>query len=323
MPNDVARIIYVTCCENGLFGLGKLVEKGHAADIAVLTIAPKVAEAAQVSGYADVRPFCERFGIAIRVMDNYKISEDDLTWLATMCPDILLVNGWNRLLPNEALGIARHGAYGVHAGHPPRGRGRAPIAWSLINGLRDIEVYLFCLTPSADDGDVVALRRIEITTWDDARSLYDKIMLVIGHIYLDVMDDLLSGKLCGQPQPKMGATYNLRRSPEDGMIDWSLPTERLHDFIRGQSEPYPGAFTFLDGHKLVIRSGHPFDRILDLGTMQLPGRILEILPSGVVVATGTTPYLIRAGEFPGPRLAGDHAAWAQEIRVGSLFIDGK
>ena len=44
-----------------------------------------------------------------------------------------------------------------------------------------------------------------------------------------------------------------KRTPEDGEIDLSKPSNELYDFIRAQSSPYPGAFIRTsDGKKIVI-----------------------------------------------------------------------
>lgn len=43
-----------------------------------------------------------------------------------------------------------------------------------------------------------------------------------------------------------------QRKPEDGLINWSWDKKRIKDFIRAQSKPYPGAFTIIEGKKIII-----------------------------------------------------------------------
>ena len=50
-----------------------------------------------------------------------------------------------------------------------------------------------------------------------------------------------------------------QRSPEDGLIDWSLPARHLYDFIRAQTRPYPGAFTRVGDSLLRIWAARPTD----------------------------------------------------------------
>jgi methionyl-tRNA formyltransferase len=54
------------------------------------------------------------------------------------------------------------------------------------------------------------------------------------------------------PQDHSQASEFPRRRPEDGAIDWNQPAHKIRDFIRAVAHPYPGAFTTLNGTKLVV-----------------------------------------------------------------------
>ena len=47
------------------------------------------------------------------------------------------------------------------------------------------------------------------------------------------------------------ATYARRLTKDDGLVDWELPAERIHNLIRGL-HPWPHAFTFIDGQRLIL-----------------------------------------------------------------------
>jgi len=54
---------------------------------------------------------------------------------------------------------------------------------------------------------------------------------------------------------KAGSYYGGRR-PEDGHIDWNKSAGEIYNLIRGVTDPYPGAFAFLDnGDKIIIVVG--------------------------------------------------------------------
>ncbi|MBQ3586621.1 MAG: hypothetical protein II964_07885, partial [Synergistaceae bacterium] len=38
----------------------------------------------------------------------------------------------------------------------------------------------------------------------------------------------------------------------DGLIDWSKSAKEIHNLVRAVAKPFPGAFTFHDGHKIMI-----------------------------------------------------------------------
>jgi methionyl-tRNA formyltransferase len=48
------------------------------------------------------------------------------------------------------------------------------------------------------------------------------------------------------------ASYFGKRVPEDGQINWSWQKERIRNWVRALTFPYPGAFTFFDGVKIII-----------------------------------------------------------------------
>ena len=43
-----------------------------------------------------------------------------------------------------------------------------------------------------------------------------------------------------------------QRSPEDGEINWNWSAQNIYNFIRAQTKPYPGAFTYLKKEKIII-----------------------------------------------------------------------
>ena len=91
------------------------------------------------------------------------------------------------------------------------------------------------------------------------------------------------------PQDHSRATFGRRRTPEDGRIDWSQPTRRIDGLVRAITDPWPGAFTFLNGNKLMVWAGSP---TLGRGT---PGTVVE--PG--VVATGDGAYRIERATVDG------------------------
>ena len=290
----MVSILFITCCDNGYFGLRKLVERGYNIG-AVITLPPELGEKYSVAGYADITPFCESHDIKIVHLTNYKIEPSVLKELNF---DVLIVNGWNRLIKEEIFRMARLGAVGVHCGHPPIGLGRAPIVWNIIKGFKDIEAYAFSLTASADDGNILGSQPVEITSFDTARSLYEKVMWASVTVMELAIAKLEAGEP-GHPQCLDFAEHYPRRSPVDGYIDFSQSAEDLHNFIRAQSEPYPGAFTFLGDKKWTIYEAVPFDRFAFRDAQRHPGKIVAVLPLGPVVMTSSETLWLQRVEING------------------------
>jgi len=96
------------------------------------------------------------------------------------------------------------------------------------------------------------------------------------------MKEILEGKIEGWEQTGE-ATYYPKRTPEDGRIDWkNMDVDRIYDFIRAQTKPYPGAFSFLNGKKVTIWEARIFDRTIKYREAEY-GQIVEKFGDDMVV----------------------------------------
>jgi len=307
------RVCYVTCCENGFYCLKHMVAAGERIT-AVVTLPPEVASRYDISGYADVEPWCRQHAIPVVRLPDYTLRPAHLDGVDF---DLVAVNGWNRLIPSEIIVSAPLGGLGIHAGHPPIGHGRAPLVWNILLGRSDLEVYVFRLTPNADDGDILALQVVEITPWDDAASLYEKVMWSSVGLFRKAIACVRAGST-GVAQSLTSARSYPKRTPADGLIDFSRSERELHDFIRAQTRPYPGAFSYLQGRRWHIWRVQPFDRFAFRDVPREPGRILAALPSGLVVQTGGAPLWIREAEVDGSTVV-PYPEGTGERMVGQIF----
>ncbi|WP_137286128.1 methionyl-tRNA formyltransferase [Halorussus salinisoli] len=172
-------------------------------------------------------------------------------------PDLLFVVGWSRLVKREVLDIPNVAALGMHPAPLPRGRGRAPIAWSLIKGLDRTALSFFHLVEEADAGDLVGQRPIDVERDDDAASLYEKVVEAGRELIRTHYPRFEDGEVPRTPQDDDAATWWPKRTPDHGLVDWTRPPGEVYDWIRGQSHPYPGAFSFVDDRRVTIWAANP------------------------------------------------------------------
>jgi methionyl-tRNA formyltransferase len=172
-------------------------------------------------------------------------------------PDFLFVIGWSRLVDSEVIEIPSVAALGMHPAPLPRGRGRAPLAWSIIKGLDETALSLFHLVKEADAGDIVGQKPLPIDIEDDTSSLYQKMVEAGRTLIRDHYPEFSDGDVRSIPQDESRATWWPKREPHHGLIDWNQRPDELYNWIRGQSRPYPGAFSYLNGKKITIWSANP------------------------------------------------------------------
>lgn len=261
----------------------------------VITIAPEKAADQQVAGYMDLRPYLEGENIPCTVAETYNLkSERDERALRALGLDILLVMGWQRLIPDWYLSALSIGAYGMHGSSRPlpHGRGRSPMNWSLIQGKDIFYTHLFQYLPGVDDGPIAAVQTFDITPHDDCHTLHLKNTIAMTQLCAAHLPALMDGTAVLTPQPAGPATYYPKRGPEDGLIHWTEPAAAIHNLIRAVTRPFPGAFSYLDddpAQKITIWRAIPFDtRLTWPGAV--PGQILEVFYDGTL--------LIQSGDIP-------------------------
>ena len=58
---------------------------------------------------------------------------------------------------------------------------------------------------------------------------------------IEITNNLMNGTARFVEQDPSQATYWRKRSRKDGLIDWRMHAETVHNLIRALAEPYPGA----------------------------------------------------------------------------------
>jgi methionyl-tRNA formyltransferase len=175
-------------------------------------------------------------------------------------PDAIFVIGWSQLVHGELIALAPRGVYGMHPTLLPRHRGRAPIPWTILSGLARTGVTLFeIVDPTADSGPIVGQVVVPVAADETATTLFDKLARAHVDLVRDFVPRLVAGTVTKIPQDPGRASTWPKRTSADGIIDWETRAPHLYDWVRAQTRPYPGAFTFLGEEKVVIWRARPVD----------------------------------------------------------------
>lgn len=267
-----------------------------------ITINPKKAKEQKVSGYMDLRSFLEEKSIPYTVVNTYSLKDDkDMEALLSLKLDILLVMGWQRLIPDWFLESLSIGAFGMHGSSKPLpyGRGRSPINWSLIQGKNVFYTHLFQYKPGVDDGPIAGVQTFDINQYDTCLTLHFKNTISMIWLCVKYLPSLIDGSAELAPQPKEGVAYYPKRSEEDGLIYWEDSTKDIYNLIRAVTKPFPGAFSYLDddlSKKIYIWAAQPFDTKLDYKNAG-PGEIVEVFYNSMfAVKTSDSVMLITESE---------------------------
>ena len=271
----------------------------------LVSLSPEQAIQYKVSGYKSFELLSTKYGIPIYYPKLYSMKETDYDFFEKEKFDLLLVCGWQRLIPDKILETIKICGIGSHGSSEllPKGRGRSPVNWSIIEGKKQFILQLFILTPEIDDGDIVYHETFDINEWDTCKTIYYKTSIVMKRSLLKLIPSIFSNNFSRIPQSGEPSFYT-KRTPEDGLIDWNKPLKEIHDFVKALTKPYPGAFSFIDKQKIMIWEAQPFDRKITFSNTKL-GEIVEKFSTGDFVVKcndGTlliTDYegVINKGEF--------------------------
>jgi len=228
------------------------------------------------------------------VFTDDKVNQGLVNRIATIKPAIIYSFYYRHLLSDSILNLAPRGAFNLHGSLLPAYRGRAPVNWVLVNGESKTGVTLHHMVAQADAGDIVAQREIPIDDSDTALSLYRK-MVPAGADLIRRMHPLIAaGSAPRSPQNLAQGSYFGRRRPEDGRIDWNWPARRVFNLVRGVTHPYPGAFCFADGRKLLVWSAAIS---AEYGNQAAPGTVIRRTRDSIEVACGAGAVRLLKVEF--------------------------
>lgn len=212
--------------------------------------------------------------------------------------DVMVVAAYGLLLPQEVLGIPRHGCINIHASLLPRWRGAAPIHRALAAGDAETGITLMQMDAGLDTGPMLAMQRIPIGPADTAGTLHDQLAALGAQMIVDALAALeRDGALPTAPQPADCATYAAKIDKDEARIDWRLPAPEIARQIRA-FDPFPGATASLDGVPLKLWSPvGAYGRASDAA----PGTIVAVESACVAVACGSGTLQVGCWQKPGGR----------------------
>jgi methionyl-tRNA formyltransferase len=251
--------------------------------VAVVTPPPS----SQPSGAVDLASVARQSGVPVFEGLDLK-SPHAVATLAGCNLDLMVVVGWTRLVPGPVLALPRFGCVGFHASLLPRHRGRAPVNWAIIRGERQTGATMLMLDDGVDTGPIIDQRPIDIGFYDTCGTVYERVAAAGVEMLTAHLPAILAGQAPARAQQGGGGSPGdilPKRTPAMGITDWARPALELHNWIRGLTHPYPGAFGTLAG--TVVRFWRAEPAIAVRGIYgQVPGTVIGCAGGAVLVAAG-------------------------------------
>jgi methionyl-tRNA formyltransferase len=241
------RIVLIGAVGSTEATLERLVANGMSV-VAVFGYRPP--DVTNVSGYVELEPRARVAGVPFHPFRSIN-DPSVVAAVRRFTPDVLFVVGLSQLIGRELLETATRGAVGYHPTALPEGRGRAPIAWMVLERRSGASTF-FELTLGADEGGIFVQEPFAVDETDDAGRVEAKVLESL-RIALDRwLPRLKAGEWRPVEQRHELATFYGKRAPEDGLLRWSEPAEVLDRLVKASTHPHPGAFSFRGGGLLRV-----------------------------------------------------------------------
>ena len=235
---DLTRFVIVSGMTLGVEVLTHLVTKGR--NVAGYISYDK--SLANRSNYIDPVSYCKFFGVPHLETSTLKGFEF-LEILQSLQFDYCLVCGWSELVPGETLSLFPGQFLGFHMSKLPRGRGRAPIPWTIVKAEIEFGVTLQWLVKGADKGPICSQNTRRVDGIPYASDLVQQSFSLARVCLDDFLSMLDSGDLVSIPQDEKKSTYWERRRPNDGILNFdAMDSEEVVRLVRALAPPFPMAF---------------------------------------------------------------------------------
>lgn len=191
-------------------------------------------------------------GLEVTQPEKIKNNQEFRTRLETIAPDAIVVVAYGRIIPSWMLNLPRLGCINLHASLLPKYRGAAPIQWAVAMGETVTGNSTMLLEEGLDTGPILLQQEIPIAPGQTSAELFDVLAKAGAPLVVETLAGLDNGTIAPKRQDDSRSTLAPILTREDGRIDFAKYTAReLWNRWRG-FQPWPGAYTSLDGKKLIV-----------------------------------------------------------------------
>ncbi len=236
--------------------------------------------------------------------------------LDELCPDIIVVVAYGKILPTYVLEYPRYGSICIHGSALPEYRGAAPIQRAIIDGKKETGITIIQMDEGIDTGDMLHMIKTPITEDETFETLHDKLAEIGGRAVVEAMEKIENGTAVPEKQDDSKATYAHKITKADCRLDFSRTADELSCQVRGLS-PFPLAFTKLpDARMLKVISAH---RALG-STEAKPGTVVSLKDGFEVACGGGTKLHITAVLPEGKgRMKAEDFVHGRRISLGDML----
>jgi methionyl-tRNA formyltransferase len=307
------RIIFAGTPHFATKALAVLIEKHEV--VAVLTQPDRPSGRGMQLTASPVKQLALKQGIPVLQPATLK-SEEAMKAVASLNADVMVVAAYGLILPQAVLQLPKKGCLNIHASLLPRWRGAAPIQRAILAGDKETGITIMQMDVGLDTGDMLLKKYCEITELDTAETLHDKLAWLGAYAIIETINLVENQQLRPEKQSDQLATYAVKLSKSEALLDWTLESGQLNRAVRGYY-PFPVAQTSMGDTPIKVIRARLSNEVISANA---PGTVVAIDKDCIWVACGKYALGIEVMQKPnGKALPVAQFTQSFPIKIGDRF----
>ena len=280
------RVVFMGTPDIAATCLNRILEAGHNV-VGVYTQPDRPKNRGMKLAFSPVKEVALAHNLPIYQPENFR-EEETVEELRSLCPDVVAVVAYGRILPQKVLDIPEKGCINIHASLLPTYRGSAPYQWAVLDGLTETGVTAMYLCREMDAGDIIDVSKTPIDPDETAGELLDRLAILGAELLDKTLCAIGCGTACRIPQDSSKATYAPMLDKTMSPIDFTKTACQIHNHVRGMN-PWPVATMQLQGQRFKVYE----TAVVEENATAEPGTILGLTKTGLKMACGSGVIEIR------------------------------
>ncbi|MDQ3075985.1 MAG: methionyl-tRNA formyltransferase [bacterium] len=189
-----------------------------------------------------------------------KLTEEILDKIKSTKSDLAIVVAYGKIMPETIIKTPTLGSINIHYSLLPKHRGASPVESAILAGEMVTGVSIQQMEFKMDSGPILAEQVVPILPDEKAEALRARLIQTGGELLVNVIPDLLEGKIIPKHQNELEATFCKKIKKEDGLVDLENESvEVLYNKFRAYHK-WPRVYFFKNGKRIIITDATLEDR---------------------------------------------------------------
>lgn len=263
---------------------------------AIVTQPDKTIGRKKVLNYSPVKTYSQKNNILV-LQPNTLTDDSFFEEFLKLRPDIAVVAGYGRIIPEKYLKIAKYGFLCMHPSLLPKYRGPSPIQGAILNGDTETGVSIILIDKEMDHGPILAIEKCKLEPTASLQEAEKKIWGLGAQLLVETIPKYIMGEIKPKEQNHNQATFTKLLTRGDGRIDWSYSVQDIYNQIRALN-PNPGAWTTWKGKVINIPTCDVGNPQVAGWTPKVPGTV-EKEGDDIVIKAGTGYIVLKSIQLEG------------------------